>query len=122
VAAATPAAGASKASDRGTGVLALDQGSNKPEELNAYLSNYPNGQFRSLALSRIASLESGSKPDATRNLSTGVDPATFKEEADQTTEDQIGLDKGQRRDVQRRLTGSASTPRPPASSIRPPAA
>ena len=32
--------------------------SNKPEELNAYLTNYPNGQFRSLALSRIASLES----------------------------------------------------------------
>jgi peptidoglycan hydrolase-like protein with peptidoglycan-binding domain len=56
-------------------------------------------------LSRIASLESGPKPDATRNLTTGVDPATFKEEADQTTEDQIGLDKGQRRDVQRRLTG-----------------
>jgi predicted lipid-binding transport protein (Tim44 family) len=79
--------------------------SNKPEELNAYLSNYPNGQFRSLALSRIASLESGPKPDATRNLTTGIDPATFKEEADQTTEDQIGLDKGQRRDVQRRLTG-----------------
>jgi Caspase domain/Putative peptidoglycan binding domain len=80
--------------------------SNKPEELNAYLSSYPNGQFRSLALSRIASLESGAKDAAaTRNLSTGIDPATFKDEADQTTEDQIGLDKGQRRDVQRRLTG-----------------
>jgi peptidoglycan hydrolase-like protein with peptidoglycan-binding domain len=79
--------------------------SSKPEELNAYLSNYPNGQFRSLALSRIASLESGPKPDATRNLTTGIDPATFKDEANQTTEDQIGLDKGQRRDVQRRLTG-----------------
>ena len=56
-------------------------------------------------MSRIASLESGPKPDATRNLSTGIDPATFKDEANQTTEDQIGLDKGQRRDVQRRLTG-----------------
>ena len=33
--------------------------SNKPEELNAYLTNYPNGQFKSLALARIASLESG---------------------------------------------------------------
>ena len=33
--------------------------SNKPEELNAYLTSYPNGQFRSLALARIASLESG---------------------------------------------------------------
>src|ERR1700704_2032192 len=33
--------------------------SNKPEELNAYLTSYPNGQFKSLALARIASLESG---------------------------------------------------------------
>ena len=78
--------------------------SNKPEELNAYLSNYPNGQFKSLALSRIAALENGPST-TTRNLTTGVDPATFNEEANQTTEDQIGLDKGQRRDVQRRLTG-----------------
>ncbi|HKU09107.1 MAG TPA: caspase family protein [Bradyrhizobium sp.] len=80
--------------------------SNKPEELKAYLTNYPNGQFRSLAQSRIASLEQGAnKPDATRNLSTGVDPAVYTEESSQLTEDQIGLDKGQRRDVQRRLTG-----------------
>jgi hypothetical protein len=79
--------------------------SNKPEELNAYLSSYPNGQFKSLALARIASLESNPNATATRNLTTGIDPATFKDDADQTTEDQIGLDKGQRRDVQRRLTG-----------------
>jgi hypothetical protein len=78
--------------------------SNKPEELNAYLTNYPNGQFKSLALARIASLQDGPST-TTRNLSAGVDPATFKDEANQTTEDQIGLDKGQRRDVQRRLTG-----------------
>ena len=78
--------------------------SNKPEELNAYLTNYPNGQFKSLALARIASLENGPST-TTRNLTTGVDPATFTQEANQTTEDQIGLDKGQRRDVQRRLTG-----------------
>src|SRR2546423_10777267 len=105
VAAATPAATGSKASDVELEFWRSIKDSNKPEELDAYLTNYPNGQFRSLALSRIASLESGPKPDATRNLSTGIDPATFKEEADQTTEDQIGLDKGQRRDVQRRLTG-----------------
>jgi hypothetical protein len=105
MAAATPAAGTSKASDVELEFWRSIRESNKPEELNAYLTNYPNGQFRSLALSRIASLESGPKPDATRNLSTGIDPATFKEEANQTTEDQIGLDKGQRRDVQRRLTG-----------------
>ena len=78
--------------------------SNKPEELNAYLTNYPNGQFKSLALARIAAIESGPST-TTRNLTAGVEPATFTEEASQTTEDQIGLDKGQRRDVQRRLTG-----------------
>ncbi|HTB02235.1 MAG TPA: caspase family protein [Bradyrhizobium sp.] len=78
--------------------------SNKPEELNAYLTTYPNGQFKSLALARIASLENGPST-TTRNLTTGVDPATFTDASDQTTEDQIGLDKGQRRDVQRRLTG-----------------
>jgi hypothetical protein len=78
--------------------------SNKPEELNAYLTNYPNGTFKSLALARIASLQDGPST-ATRNLTTGIDPAIFTEEADQTTEDQIGLDRGQRRDVQRRLNG-----------------
>ena len=78
--------------------------SNKPEELNAYLSSYPNGQFKPLALSRLAALENGPST-ATRNLTTGVDPATFNDASNQTTEDQIGLDKGQRRDVQRRLTG-----------------
>jgi peptidoglycan hydrolase-like protein with peptidoglycan-binding domain len=60
--------------------------------------------FKSLALARIASLQEGSST-ATRNLTTGIDPATFTEEADQTAEDQLSLDKGQRRDVQRRLTG-----------------
>jgi hypothetical protein len=77
--------------------------SNKPEEFNAYLTNYPNGTFKSLALARIASLQDGPST-TTRNLTTGIDPATFTEEADQTSEDQLGLDKGQRRDVQRRLT------------------
>jgi peptidoglycan hydrolase-like protein with peptidoglycan-binding domain len=38
-----------------------------------------------------------------RDLLASVDPAAF--EATQETEDQIGLDKGTRRDVQRRLTG-----------------
>ncbi len=78
--------------------------SNKPEELNAYLTNYPNGTFKSLALARIASLQDGPST-ATRNLTTGIDPLTFTEEASQTTEDQIGLDRNQRRDVQRRLNG-----------------
>ncbi|WP_291686114.1 caspase family protein [Bradyrhizobium sp.] len=77
--------------------------SNKPEELNAYLTNYPNGQFKSLALARIASLQDGPST-TTRNLTTGIDPLTFTQQADQTAEDQIGFDRGQRRDVQRRLT------------------
>src|SRR5271167_2827596 len=41
--------------------------SNKPEELNAYLTTYPNGQFKSLALARIAALENGPST-TTRNL------------------------------------------------------
>src|SRR6267143_5835377 len=40
-----------------------------------------------------------------RALSASVDSATFTDEATQQTEDQIGLDKRKRRDVQRRLTG-----------------
>jgi len=78
--------------------------SNKPEELNAYLSTYPNGQFKALALARLAAIKSGPST-TTRNLNAGIDPATFTDDATQLTEDQIGLDKGQRRDVQRRLTG-----------------
>ena len=39
-----------------------------------------------------------------RELLASVDPATFSQEATQETEDQVGLDKGRRRDVQRRLT------------------
>src|SRR6202165_1579748 len=78
--------------------------SNKPEELNAYLTNYPNGQFKSLALARIATLQDGPSTQ-NRNLTARIHPAVFNQEANQTTEDQVGLDKGQRRDVQRRLTG-----------------
>jgi hypothetical protein len=78
--------------------------SNKPDELNAYLTRYPNGQFKSLALTRLAEIENGPST-TTRNLTAGIDPATFTEEATQLTEDQLGLDRGQRRDVQRRLNG-----------------
>jgi len=100
----TPAAVATGGSDVELEFWRSVKESNKPEELNAYLTNYPNGQFKSLALARIASLENGPST-ATRNLTTGIDPATFTEDSNQTTEDQIGLEKGQRRDVQRRLTG-----------------
>ena len=40
-----------------------------------------------------------------RDLLASADPATVADEATQQTEDQIGLDKRKRRDVQRRLTG-----------------
>jgi hypothetical protein len=118
-AAATPAAGAPAAttpaaapgSEVEVEFWRSVKDSKKPEELNAYVSAYPNGQFKSLAMTRIAALQSGTNPDAgkdgkdmTRNI-TAVDPATFTEDSSQLTEDQIGLDKGQRRDVQRRLTG-----------------
>src|ERR1700754_1456905 len=80
--------------------------SNKVEELNAYLSNYPSGTFKSLALSRIAALQDGPS-NTTRNLTTGidVDQTIFSDDATQVSEDQLGLSKTQRRDVQRRLTG-----------------
>jgi peptidoglycan hydrolase-like protein with peptidoglycan-binding domain len=108
-AAATPAGAVAVATKSGNPDVELEfwrsvKESNKSEELNAYVTAYPNGQFKSLALARIAAIESGPST-TTRNLTAGVEPATFTEEANQTTEDQIGLDKGQRRDVQRRLTG-----------------
>jgi peptidoglycan hydrolase-like protein with peptidoglycan-binding domain len=39
-----------------------------------------------------------------RDLVASADPAILAEEATQETEDQIGLDKARRRDVQRRMT------------------
>src|SRR6185312_13267553 len=72
-------------------------------ELNAYLGAYPDGRFTSLARARLAVLEHGPLT-VTRNLSGGPDPATFTADANQVTEDQIGLSRAKRRDVQRRLT------------------
>jgi peptidoglycan hydrolase-like protein with peptidoglycan-binding domain len=40
-----------------------------------------------------------------RDLLASADPGTIAQETTQETEDRIGLDKGKRRDVQRRLTG-----------------
>ena len=102
----TPAAAPGPASEVELEFWRSIKDSNKPEELNAYLTNYPNGTFKPIALARIASLQDGPST-ATRHLTTGVgvDPSTFSEEASQTTEDQLGLDRSQRRDVQRRLTG-----------------
>ncbi len=40
-----------------------------------------------------------------RYMLASVDPAAFTDEATRETEDEIGLDRAKRRDVQRRLTG-----------------
>jgi peptidoglycan hydrolase-like protein with peptidoglycan-binding domain len=53
----------------------------------------------------IADAAKASPSTTIRDLSASVDPATFTDQATQETEDQIGLDKRKRRDVQRRLTG-----------------
>jgi peptidoglycan hydrolase-like protein with peptidoglycan-binding domain len=61
-----------------------------------------------LALSVLGILVSAGVAKAgpsTTDREASVDPAAFAHEATQETEDQIGLDKGKRRDVQRRLTG-----------------
>ncbi len=101
----TPAPTATAASEVELEFWRSIKDSNKIEELNAYLSNYPSGTFKSIALSRIATLQDGPS-NTTRNLTTGVvDQAVFSDDATQVTEDQLGLDKSQRRDVQRRLTG-----------------
>lgn len=78
--------------------------SSKVEEFDAYLTNFPNGQFRSIALARIASLKA-TPPKPEKTLAAGVDPAVATAEASQLTEDRLGLKQAQRRDVQRRLTG-----------------
>jgi peptidoglycan hydrolase-like protein with peptidoglycan-binding domain len=53
----------------------------------------------------IADAAKASPSTTVRDPSASVDPATFTDQATQQTEDQIGLDRGGRRDVQRRLTG-----------------
>ena len=116
--AAAPAATAAAPSQAGPAVATASQGSevevefwrsvkesNKPEELNAYLTNYPERSVQVAGAGPDRLAAGWRRSTATRNLTTGIDPATFKAEANQTTEDQIGLDKGQRRDVQRRLNG-----------------
>jgi peptidoglycan hydrolase-like protein with peptidoglycan-binding domain len=66
-------------------------------------------RFWVLALSLLGFLVSADATKAglsttTRDPSAAVDPAIFTDDATQETEDQIGLDRGKRRAVQRRLT------------------
>ena len=66
-------------------------------------ANSPPSRASAASPARVAALENGPST-TTRNLSAPVDPTTSTDEATQQTEDQIGLDKRKRRDVQRRLT------------------
>jgi uncharacterized caspase-like protein len=77
---------------------------NKPEELNAYLLNYPTGQFRPLALARLAALDAQEKSGRQASSSKEVDPATLTAEATLATEDKIGLNRRKRTAVQKRLS------------------
>jgi peptidoglycan hydrolase-like protein with peptidoglycan-binding domain len=58
------------------------------------------------ALGILVSIDAAKAGPSTtnRDVLASVDPAIFADEATQETEDRIGLDKGKRRDVQRRLT------------------
>ncbi len=75
----TPAVTAAAASDVELEFWRSVKDSNKPEELNAYLTNYPNGTFKSLALARITSLQDGPSI-TTRNLTAGIvaEPFPFR--------------------------------------------
>jgi hypothetical protein len=84
--------------------------SNKTEEFNAYVLKYPNGQFKSLALARIAALQS--EKNTVTASTTRSAPETivvrevdiFAAEASIATENELLLDPQARRDIQRRLT------------------
>ena len=106
VASAAPAAApSSAASDVELEFWRSVRESNKAEELNAYLTRYPDGSFSSIARSRIAALNDPKAP-AVRSLSPVepvIDPATKSAEANIQTEESIDLDRDARRSVQRRL-------------------
>jgi hypothetical protein len=79
--------------------------SNKPEELNAYLTRYPDGVFSSIARARVAALNDPKAPisRSASPIEPVIDPATKTTDANMKTEEDINLDRDQRRDVQRRL-------------------
>ena len=79
--------------------------SNKPEELNAYLTRYPDGVFSSIARARVAALNDPKAPisRSASPIEPVIDPATKTTDANMKTEEDVNLDRDQRRDVQRRL-------------------
>jgi hypothetical protein len=91
----TPAVTAGPASEVELEFWRSIKDSNKPEELNAYLTNYPNGTFKSLALSP----RNPARSPKTSSASTRPSAATCSAAS----------------------PASASTPGSPASSTKPPA-
>lgn len=79
--------------------------SKHPEELNAYLTRYPSGEFSSIARARLAELNDPKNPisRSTSSDAVDVDPATKTADANIKTEQDVALDQNSRRDVQRRL-------------------
>ena len=86
-------------------VLALGEGLQQAGRTERLPTNYPGGKFKLAgagAHRRAAERRQHADPRADHG---GVDPAIFTEGGSQLSEDQIGLDRNQRRDIQRRLTG-----------------
>jgi len=111
-AAAAPAQVANAAPSAGAGGTDVElefwrsvKESTNPEELNAYLSRYPDGAFSTIARSRIAALNDPKAPisRSASPIEPVIDPATKTTDANMKTEEDINLDRDQRRDVQRRL-------------------
>ena len=82
----------------------------KPEELNAYLTRYPNGAFSPIARARLASLQDAKQnPTNSRALTPtaepakAVDPAVHTMDSSRKTEEGLGLERKDRIDIQRRL-------------------
>ena len=73
--------------------------SDKAEEYSAYLTRFPNGNFTSIARSRLAALQADVGAKGAGDTQS-VNPALATRE----TEDQLGLDQRKRSDVQRRLS------------------
>jgi uncharacterized caspase-like protein len=83
----------------------------KPEELNAYLTRYPNGSFSPIARARLASLQDAKQnPTNSRALAPAGAPAPTTDTAalrtepsSSKTEEALNLDRTERGDIQRRL-------------------
>jgi len=75
----------------------------KVEELNAYLTRYPDGAFSSIARARLAAIDTRESASNSRTLSQDIDPAVHTADSSRQTEDALSLDRSDVRDIQKRL-------------------